>query len=66
MESHSEKVVGNHISAILKMFCSELNVPVPRALFAGEATHNSYFSTVHETVQNELREAERLIQSHHH
>ncbi|XP_060518708.1 spermine oxidase-like [Cylas formicarius] len=34
---------------------------VPRVLFAGEATHPYYFSTVHGAIETGYREAERLI-----
>ncbi|XP_066262733.1 spermine oxidase-like [Euwallacea similis] len=34
----------------------------PKVLFAGEATHPHYFSTVHGAIESGHREAERLIQ----
>ncbi|KAL1501375.1 hypothetical protein ABEB36_006705 [Hypothenemus hampei] len=34
---------------------------IPRLLFAGEATHSCYFSTVHGAIESGYREAERLI-----
>ncbi|XP_048517929.1 spermine oxidase [Dendroctonus ponderosae] len=34
----------------------------PKVLFAGEATHPYYFSTVHGAIESGYREAERLIQ----
>lgn len=33
----------------------------PRILFAGEATHDYFFSTVHGAIESGFREAERLI-----
>jgi spermine oxidase len=36
----------------------------PRILFAGEATHGHYFSTVHGAVESGYREAGRLIKYH--
>ena len=35
--------------------------PVGRLLWAGEATHSTYFSTVHGAVESGRREAERII-----
>jgi monoamine oxidase len=32
-----------------------------RVLFAGEATHPSYFSTVHGAIESGWREADRII-----
>jgi len=40
----------------------ELSKPVDNLLFAGEATHPHYFSTVHGAVESGRREAERLLQ----
>jgi monoamine oxidase len=31
-------------------------------LFAGEATHSSYYSTVHGAIESGWREAERIIE----
>ena len=33
----------------------------PRLLFAGEATHHHFFSTVHGAIESGYREAERII-----
>ncbi len=45
---------------------SDLAAPVPsekqpRVLFAGEATHDHYYSTLHAAYNSGIREAERLI-----
>ena len=34
----------------------------PRLLFAGEATHDHYYSTLHAAYITGLREADRLVQ----
>ena len=36
--------------------------PIPRLMFAGEATHTTYFSTMHGAYVSGLREAERLVE----
>lgn len=36
----------------------------PRILFAGEATHSSFFSTVHGAIESGYREADQLVQYH--
>lgn len=33
----------------------------PRVCFAGEATHNHFFSTVHGAIESGYREADRII-----
>lgn len=35
---------------------------VPSLMFAGEATHDHYFSTVHGAIESGFREAERIAQ----
>ena len=35
--------------------------PVGRVLFAGEATHDTHFSTVHGAIETGRREAERIL-----
>lgn len=34
----------------------------PIVLFAGEATHSHFYSTVHGAIESGFREAERIIQ----
>ena len=46
--------------------CSDLASPIPceknpRVLFAGEATHDHYYSTLHAAYITGLREAERIV-----
>lgn len=36
----------------------------PRVCFAGEATHDHFFSTVHGAIESGYREAERIIKIH--
>ncbi|XP_043478885.1 spermine oxidase-like isoform X2 [Leptopilina heterotoma] len=38
----------------------------PRILFAGEATHSHFFSTVHGAIESGFREADRLIKLYPH
>lgn len=37
------------------------NSKAPKVLFAGEATHEHFFSTVHGAIESGFREAKRLI-----
>ena len=46
--------------------CSDLAAPLPsekhpHILFAGEATHDNYYSTLHAAYITGLREADRII-----
>ena len=48
------------------MSCSDLAAPIPcedqpMVLFAGEATHDHYYSTLHAAYATGLREADRII-----
>ncbi len=52
---------------LVKASASDLASPLldstgrPSLLFAGEATHDHYYSTVHGAVESGLREAERIL-----
>lgn len=51
---------------ILAFYFSDLAAPLPsekqpRLLFAGEATHDYHYSTLHAAYMSGLREARRLV-----
>lgn len=55
-------------SKSLNVFASDLAEPLltengqPIVLFAGEATHDRYFSTVHGAIESGFREAKRILE----
>lgn len=58
--SYSYQTIASELSGV-----GPLNLARPvgnnRVLFAGEATHEKYFSTVHGAIESGWREADRII-----
>lgn len=53
---HSLDTIASGVST------SDLAEPVGKLLFAGEATHPHYFSTVHGAIESGYREADRILE----
>ena len=49
-------------SAVASVTSETLAEPVGGLLFAGEATHLCYFSTVHGAIESGYREADRILE----
>lgn len=50
---------SSYANDLAEPICNVENIP--KILFAGEATHDHYFSTVHGAIDSGRNEAERLI-----
>jgi spermine oxidase len=67
MGSHSFHSISTDL---LKSSSEDLMHPIfnplgiPCVLFAGEATHPDFFSTVHGAIESGYREARRIIENH--
>lgn len=56
--SYSYQATESEVASITSATLAE---PVSNLFFAGEATHEKYFSTVHGAIESGFREADRIL-----